>query len=121
MIFARSRIFDDWNLPPALVLIYLLSGGLSLISILCLRRAVKKAKANVLNQLNTMLRMLALFDEPSARNLETQTQRAIKEILANRQGAFIPLAQEPAVQAILLPLGGWGGQALLQYFVLMGA
>jgi hypothetical protein len=121
MIFARSRIFDDWHIPTALVLIYLLIGVLSLVSILCLRRAVKEAKENVLNQLNTMLRMLALHSEPSARILETQTQRAIKEILANRQGAFIPLAQEPAVQAILLPLGGWGGQALLQYFVLMGA
>lgn len=121
MIFSRSRIFDDWNLTPALVLIYLLSAGLSLVSILCLRRAVKDAKANILKQLNTMLRTLTSHDEPSARKLETQAQRAIEEILANRQGAFIPLAQEPAVQAILLPLGGWGGQALLQYFVLMGA
>jgi len=28
MLFARSRIFDDWHMPIALAMIYLLIGGL---------------------------------------------------------------------------------------------
>jgi hypothetical protein len=120
MIFARSRIFDDWNNTPSIVLIFLLCGWLSLFSILCLRRSVRDAKTKIVGQLNTMLKNLAIEEGDEARNLEKQTQKAIEEIVSNRKGAFMPLAQEPAVQAILLPVGGWGGQALLQYFVLLG-
>jgi hypothetical protein len=40
--------------------------------------------------------------------------------VTQHEGAFLPFSQEPAVQALLLPFGGWGGITLLEYFVLNG-
>ncbi len=37
-----------------------------------------------------------------------------------RDGAFSPLSQQPLVRAMLLPLGSFGGTALLEYFLLPG-
>jgi hypothetical protein len=44
----------------------------------------------------------------------------LKQIQEINEGAFLPLVQEPAVQALMLPFGGWGGITLLEYFVLNG-
>jgi hypothetical protein len=44
----------------------------------------------------------------------------LNQILKINEGAFLPLSQEPAIQAVLLPFGGWGGVTLLEYFVLKG-
>ena len=38
--------------------------------------------------------------------------RRIEEL---REGAFSPFSQQPVVRAMLLPLGGFGGTALLSY------
>jgi hypothetical protein len=120
LVFARSRVFDDWDKPIGLVLILLLSGGIALISTWLLRRAAETARQQILEQLNVMLRALCLYREEAARILEKQTLQAIEEIRSNRQGAFMSITQEPAVQAVMLPLGGWGMQELLKYFIIVG-
>jgi hypothetical protein len=120
LVFARSRVFDDWDKPIGLVLILLLSGGIALISTWLLRRAAETARQQILEQLNVMLRALCLYRDEAARILEKQTLQAIEEIRSNRQGAFMSITQEPAVQAVMLPLGGWGMQELLKYFIIVG-
>jgi hypothetical protein len=37
-----------------------------------------------------------------------------------REGAFSPFSQQPVVRAMLLPLGGLGGTALLNYLLVPG-
>ncbi|MFZ2312763.1 MAG: hypothetical protein WAV82_09110 [Methylobacter sp.] len=52
--------------------------------------------------------------------LEKQVSNVLNQIRNIGEGAFLPLSQEPAVQALLLPFGGWGGIKLVEYFVLNG-
>ena len=67
-----------------------------------------------------MLIGLSSRPEEAARTLEKQACIALKQIQEINEGAFLPLVQEPAVQALMLPFGGWGGITLLEYFVLNG-
>jgi hypothetical protein len=55
-----------------------------------------------------------------ASTLEKQACIALKQIQEINEGAFLPIVQEPAVQALILPFGGWGGIMLFEYFVLNG-
>jgi hypothetical protein len=55
-------------------------------------------------------------DAPFAGQLELVLRR-IEEL---RDGAFSPFTQQPVVRAMLLPLGGLGGTALLNYLLLPG-
>jgi hypothetical protein len=120
MIFARSKIFDNWDMPIGLVLIFFLSGFLTLACALYLRRAAEHSRQVVYGQINDMLVELSTRPEKAARMLEKQARIALNEIQKINEGAFLPISQEPAVQALLLPFGGWGGITLLEYFVLKG-
>lgn len=120
MIFARSKIFDNWDMPIGLVLIFLLSGGLTLACALYLRRAAEHTRQVVYGQINEILIELSSRPEEAARMLEKQVSIALNQIQKINEGAFLPLSQDPAVQALLLPFGGWGGITLLEYFVLNG-
>jgi hypothetical protein len=120
MIFARSKIFDNWNMSLGLVLIFLSSAGLTLICALYLRRTAEHARQAVSRQISSMLIGLSSRTEEAARTLEKQACIALKQIQEINEGAFLPLVQEPAVQALMLPFGGWGGITLLEYFVLNG-
>ncbi len=120
MIFARSKIFDNWDMPIGLALIFLLSGGLTLGCALYLRRAAERTRQVVYGQINDILIELSSRPEEVARMLEKQVAIVLNQIQKINEGAFLPLSQEPAVQALLLPFGGWGGVTLLEYFVLNG-
>ena len=44
--------------------------------------------------------------------------RTLLERMKNtREAAFLPLTQQPAVRALLIPFGGFGGVSLIQYLV----
>ncbi len=120
LIFARSKIFDNWDMPIGLVLVFLLSGGLTLACGLYLRRAAEHTRQVVYGQINEILIELSLRPEEAARMLEKQVSIVLNQIQRINEGAFLPISQEPAVQALLLPFGGWGGVTLLEYVVLNG-
>jgi hypothetical protein len=44
----------------------------------------------------------------------------LRQIEGLRDGAFSPFSQQPVVRAMLLPLGGFGGTALLSYVMGFG-
>lgn len=121
MGISRSRIFDNWDMPIGLLLVYILCIGLILGSKLYLRYKSEEARDKVVKQFESMLLALGSISEEDARTLEKQIGQAISRIKALKQGAYIPITQEPAMQALLLPLGGWGGVTLLQYFFMLGA
>lgn len=120
MIFARSKIFDNWDMPIGLALIFLLSGCLTVACALYLRRAAEHKRQVVYGQINDILIELSTRPEEAARMLEKQVSIALNQIQKINEGAFLPISQEPAVQALLLPFGSWGGITLLEYFVLNG-
>ena len=49
-----------------------------------------------------------------------QLEMLLRQIDDLRDGAFSPFSQQPLVRAMLLPLGTFGGTALLQYLFLPG-
>jgi hypothetical protein len=42
----------------------------------------------------------------------------INQIGAFKSGAFAPYSQQPFLRALLLPLGSYGGSALLEYLTM---
>jgi hypothetical protein len=46
-----------------------------------------------------------------------QIQLLMERIRNTKEGAFAPLSQQPALQALLLPFGGLGGVQLIEYLM----
>ena len=121
MMFARSKIFDNWNMPIGLILIFLSMAGLSVACALYLRRAGDKSRQKILRKIDDMKIALSLEPESVARStLEKRIEIVTQQIEKVNEGAFLPFTQDPAIQALLLPFGGWGGITLLESFVLKG-
>lgn len=121
MMFARSKVFDNWDMPIGLVLFFLSSAVLSVACAFYLRHEAEKARKNILLKIDDMKIALCLQAESTARStLKKQVEIITQKISKINEGAFMPFTQEPAFQALLLPLGGWGGVTLLEYFVLKG-
>ena len=118
MIFALSKVFDNWEVPAGLMLVFLLNAGIILASAIRLQRAAERARRATIRRLKETLQDVRWRQDEAARTLERQLSEAGKEIQSLREGAFLPLVQQPAVQALFLPFGGWGGLALLQHFLL---
>ncbi|MGR8929205.1 MAG: hypothetical protein ACU836_01105 [Gammaproteobacteria bacterium] len=117
---SRSKIFDNWDFPIGLFLVYIVCGSLILGSNLYLRHKTEEARRKVLKQLDSMKLALGNFKEEEADTLRKNISQAIERIKAFNHGAYMPLRQDPVIQAILLPLGGWGGITLLQYLSMFG-
>jgi hypothetical protein len=117
MGIARSKIFDNWDMPLGLALVYLLCAGLIVGSKLYLRYKSEEARDKVVKRLENMVNI----SNEDSKTLDNQIEQVIARIIAIKWGAFIPFTQEPAVQALLLPLGGWGGITLLQHFSMFNA
>jgi hypothetical protein len=52
--------------------------------------------------------------------LAVQLELLSRRVEELRDGAFTPFSQQPLVRAMLLPLGSFGGTALLEYLLLPG-
>ena len=55
-----------------------------------------------------------------AHRAEASSNCLLRRIEELREGAFSPFSQQPVVRAMLLPLGGFGGTALLKYLLVPG-
>lgn len=118
LVFALTPIFDNWYIPMGLALVFIISALFTLIYGLLLRRAAEHCRNSALKSLTITLMAVRGCEEKSAKILESQLTLAIDQIKSIREGAFLPLTHEPAIQALLLPLGGWGGFTLLEHVIL---
>ena len=116
MIVARSSIFDNWDMPPSLVTVLLLSVGVASATVFILRGAAERLRRVSVERLTKalVLKESAAPDSPVVKQLRT----VLDEVRGLRQGAFAPITSQPFVRAALLPLSGAGGIALLEYFFL---
>ncbi|MGR9115946.1 MAG: hypothetical protein ACU85E_09285 [Gammaproteobacteria bacterium] len=121
LVFALTPVFDNWRIPQGLALVFIFSALLTLACGLLLRRAAEHCRNAALKSLTITLMAVRGRDEISARMMENQLTLAIDQIKSIREGAFLPLTHEPAIQALLLPLGGWGGFTILEHIILRGA
>ena len=111
LIAARSPLFDDWSHPAGLIatLIILIVYLISCAFLLEYGAKMMRKKANC--KLGEELRKLrGLVDSGNKSEIE-QLENLIKEIEGLKKGAFLPLFQQPWVEAILALASGAGGLA----------
>ena len=116
VVAGRSAIFADWKWPAALLIVLSLCLAMALLGTLQLRRAADRARADAIRRLRERLvRSNAAGDQNTARGIE----ELIDIVRNEKEGAFSLLSQHPFVAAILLPSGGIGLWALLEYIAHM--
>ncbi|MCX7067501.1 MAG: hypothetical protein NTW85_07405 [Methylococcales bacterium] len=123
MIFARSKIFDNWNMPIGLAIVLLITTALTLFSAFYLRIVTEQVREDVITHIaNMKISLSGLLDEnkDDCSAMEKQIDLIITKIQGMNEGAFQPLTHAPAFQALLLPFGGMGGVMLLENLLLNG-
>jgi hypothetical protein len=121
MIFSRSKVFDNWDMPIGLVIVFLSAAALTLGSAFYLRRVAEHARKCVIKNITGMKMTLSVQPDSSAaacKDMEKQIDIALAQIQEINEGAFQPLTNSPAFQALLIPFGGVGGVMLLENLVL---
>jgi len=112
MFVARSSFFDNWTWPLSLILVFALNAMWAFGSAVFLRRAAEQLRA-------TAIRNLELLRASSY--LSAFRRRAFDELIAEirglNKGAFAPLSEQHFIRAILVPGGGLGLLAVVQWLL----
>jgi len=117
IVLARSNFFDAMDFPLPLVFVIGLALTYALHSAWLLNKSAKEMRG----------RTLTYYKEkrstPAWPSLNTEPiDQLISRISNTREGAFVSLAQQPALQALLIPFGGYGGAQIIEYLIkLFGA
>jgi hypothetical protein len=121
MVIARSNIFDAMDFPPPLIFVTGLALALALHNAILLRRSAESARIKALEHYETrLLRQTRAKDSQPPILIVTpvsaeQIKLLMERIHNNCEGAFAPFAQQPALQALLLPFGGYGSIQIIEY------
>jgi hypothetical protein len=110
VIGARSHYFDNWDFPPPLLVALIAESLVALASACILYIAAVHARRRVIADLETRP---SIGDEVEQHDRRDRIRKVIDEIGSIQQGAFVPLYQQPVVQASLVAT-----LAFLQYWVL---
>lgn len=117
LVVARSRLFDNWALTPAIavgVSFYVAALiGLTLL----LKQSAESTRRRALESMQADLRWLAGSGKPLS-DLVEPFKRLIAQVENNQHGAFAPFFDQPLLKAMLVPLGGAGGTQLFDYLLL---
>jgi hypothetical protein len=116
VLISRWPAFADWDMPVGLVIVY---GGAFVIacaSAYLLQRSAARARNAAVEQLRGVL-MERQGNPAGGVPAPNHIQAIIDRIQGLREGAFLPIMEQPAVQAALLPFGSVG---LLQLFQVFG-
>lgn len=129
LVLARSSIFDAMDFPWALIFVTGLALAYALYTAILLRKTAEAARAKALDHYNERLLVQARPKDDSlpvdisgaAANSTPISAEQIKllmeRIRSTREGAFASFTQQPALQALLLPFGGYGGVQLVEYLI----
>ena len=116
LIGARSRYFDDWDFPLELLIMFGVNVTYAMTSAFVLRAVAEQARTAAIERARERLIHVKGEKENTDAQAE-QIQMTIEEIENNREGAFAPFLYQPAFGAFLIPSGGIGLLALMEYFV----
>ncbi|HET7061504.1 MAG TPA: hypothetical protein VFI43_04925 [Nitrosospira sp.] len=142
IIVGRSDLFDAMDFPPALIAVVVLSLGYAIYTEIVLRSAALDARGQILKEYEERLFVMEgnvpaeapdrTRDAPLAtatpgNSSQTSTSRPpitaeqikllMERIRNTHEGAYAPISQQPALQALLLPFGGLGGVQLIEYLM----
>ncbi|MFG6413766.1 hypothetical protein ACG02S_07620 [Roseateles sp. DC23W] len=117
LVVARSRLFDNWALTPAVavgVCFYVVVLiGLTLL----LKQSAEATRKRALESMQADLRWLAGSGKPMS-DLVEPFKRLIAQVENEQRGAFASFFDQPLLKAMLVPLGGAGGTQLFDYLLL---
>jgi hypothetical protein len=114
MIVAHNPVFDRWEWPIPLILIFGITCAYAVWCVIVLRRTAENARGDALEKLTQRVIQLSASPDPQASARAGQIKLTIEEIKDIRRGAFTPLAQHPLVGAVLIPISGVGALMLIQ-------
>jgi hypothetical protein len=117
LVVARSRLFDNWSLTPAIAVAISLYLVWLIVLASLLKIAAENTRKRALASMNADLRWLA-GSQPEMAVLVEPFKRLITSVENNQTGAFAPLFEQPLLKALLVPLGGAGGAQLFDYLLL---
>jgi hypothetical protein len=118
VIISRSRFFANYapSVPEMLVMAVALLVVTA--SAVALRLSAEPSRAKAHRRLNDQI-MLAR-QSPAGEHRAVQLKLLSHRIEELNEGALTPFSQQPLLRAMLLPLGSFGGTALLEYLLLPG-
>lgn len=117
LILSRSSYFDNWQITPLLLFIFIFTALITLGSAFRLRSATEEAKDIIVKRLESY--HLETIITKSQRQNEKKSERIkliIGEIKGLQEGVFTPLSHHPIVLSLLMPFGSVGGLYLIEYF-----
>jgi hypothetical protein len=117
MVLARSSLFDNWTMPVALIIVFSVSFLIVIACAVVLRWSAEASRRKAIWRLTNEIIGLKGAGKDGERTAE-QLQVMIEQIRNFQRGAFAPYSQQPVIRALMLPLGTYGGGALLQYLTL---
>jgi len=119
IIFSRLHYFDNWRTPLGLVIVISLSAVLAWVYAVNLRRSAEKLRTAVINRLDQQL-VGTYADDPDNKADATCIQHVLSEVKAIKTGAFASYIQQPALQSLLVPIGGISGLKILELLSNLG-
>lgn len=117
LVVARSRLFDNWALTPAIAVGVSFYVAVLIGLTLLLKQAAENTRRRALASMQADLRWLAGSGKPRA-DLVEPFKRLIAQVENETEGAFAPFFDQPLLKAMLVPLGGAGGTQLFDYLLL---
>jgi len=108
LLASRSSLFDNWPTPPSLIISYLLTALVLLVSALSLRRAAEKARTIALQRLDAYL-----LQTPETTPCYAKFKMIRERVATFNTGSFSRYSEDPLIRALLLSLTGIGGSAIV--------
>lgn len=112
LIISRMRLFDNWDVPVGLVVLWGLSAGYAIVCAFLLGRAAEHLRQAALQRLTTAQ---GEAREAGATDDADRISRIADEISEESTGAFAPWTQHPIFRAVLFPTSGLGLASLFEY------
>ena len=108
IVMSRWHMFDNWDMPIGLLVVYLASLGVAGFSAWSLQRTGARVRKRCIVQLERCLLARKGDSDEYCPSVE-QIEQMIERIRKLKQGAFVPFVEQPLVRAILLPFASAGG------------
>jgi hypothetical protein len=118
MIMARSTAFAEFALNVPIIATQAIAFAIIFGCALALCISAEKARETAKTRLTE--RLVAVRARIGSDRKVSQLEMLLKLVDNLRQGSFVPLSQQPPIRALLLPIGGLGWTALLDYRLLPG-